>query len=179
MIIIMGMIRAEKSEDIQAIHSLNRQAFGQEDEALLVQRIRESPGFIPELSLAAVKNSRLVGHILFSRIHIQTPRRDVAALSLAPMAVLPEFQNQGIGSELVREGLKKCREMDHKIVVVIGHPRFYPRFGFLPARKKGLDLDFPVPDEGFMVCELAPGALEGVAGKVVYPPAFDEGDLNP
>lgn len=179
MIIIMGMIQAEQSEDIQAIHSVNRLAFGQADEALLVRRIRESSEFIPELSLVAVKNSRLVGHILFSRIHIQTPRGNVAALSLAPMAVLPEFQNQGIGSDLVREGLKKSRELGHKIVVVIGHPWFYPRFGFVPARKKGLDLDFPVPDEAFMVCERTPRALDGNAGKVVYPPAFDKRDLNP
>ena len=174
MIIIMVMIRAEKKEDVDAIHWVNRQAFGQEDEAVLVQRIRESSGFIPELSLVAVRDSKVVGHILFSRIHIDTPKGDVAILSLAPMAVLPEFQNSGIGSKLVREGLKKCREMGHTIVVVIGHPEYYPRFGFVPARKKGLDLRFPVPDEAFMVCELAPDALEGIKGMVNFPSEFAE-----
>jgi putative acetyltransferase len=168
----MVMIRAEKREDIDAIHSVNSLAFGQEDEAILVQRIRESSGFIPELSLVAVKDSQVVGHILFSRIHIDTPKGDVAVLSLAPIAVLPEFQNSGIGSKLVREGLKKCKEMGHTIVVIIGHPEYYPRFGFVPARKKGLDLHFPVPDEAFMVCELVPDALEGIKGMVEYPPEF-------
>lgn len=174
MIIIMVMIRAEKNEDIAAIHSVNCQAFGQEEEAILVQRIRESSGFIPELSLVAVKGSQVVGHILFSQIQIETSAENVTVLSLAPMAVLPEFQNSGIGSQLVREGLKKCREMGHTIVVVIGHPQYYPRFGFVPARKKGLDLPFAVPDEAFMVCELAPDALEGIKGMVKYPPEFAE-----
>jgi len=170
----MIIVRAERTEDIEAIHLVNRLAFGQKDEALLVQRIRESLGFIPDLSLVAIKDEKVVGHILFSRIHIETPQGDVRILSLAPMAVRPEFQNSGIGSDLVREGLKRCRELGHTIVVVIGHPKYYPRFGFVPARKKGLDLNFPVPDEAFMVCELDPDALEGITGKVIYPPEFDE-----
>jgi hypothetical protein len=87
------MIRAEQTDDIAAIQEVNRLAFGQEDEALLVQLIRESPGFIPGLSLVAIKDEKVVGHILFSRIHIETPHGDVEVLSLAPMAVLPEFQH--------------------------------------------------------------------------------------
>lgn len=170
----MVLIREERQEDIGDIHSANRLAFGQEDEADLVQRIRESQDFIPELSLVAVKNSQIVGHILFSRIHIESPQRDVEVLSLAPMAVLPEFQNQGIGSQLAREGLGRCRDLGHKIVVVIGHPRYYPRFGFVPARQTGLVAPFPVPDEAFMVLELVPGALAGIEGKVQYPPAFED-----
>jgi putative acetyltransferase len=120
-----------------------------------------------------VKDSQIVGHILFSQIHIATPKGDVAVLSLAPMGVLPEFQNSGIGSQLVRTGLEKCRELGHKIVVVIGHPEYYPRFGFIPARQKNLDTPFPVPDEAFMVCELAPDALDGIEGKVKFPPEFE------
>ena len=174
MTIIMVMIRAEKREDIDAIHLVNRLAFGLEDEAFLVRRIRESSGFIPELSLVAEKDSRVVGHILFSRIHIETSAGDVKALSLAPMAVLPVFQNSGIGSQLVRIGLERCRELGNTIVVVIGHPEYYPRFGFVPARKEGLDLQFPVPDEAFMVCKLAPDALEGIKGMVKYPPEFED-----
>ena len=172
--VIMITIRAERTEDFPAIHSVNLMAFGQEDEAFLVQRIRESSGFVPELSLVAAKDSRIVGHILFSRIHIETPTESVVVLSLAPMAVLPEFQNSGIGSQLVRQGLKKCRELGHTIVVVIGHPEYYPRFGFIPARKKGLDLHFPVADEAFMVCELEPDALEGITGMVKYPSEFSD-----
>jgi putative acetyltransferase len=170
--VVMIEVRTERKEDIEAIHMVNNLAFGQEDEAVLVQRIRESSGFMPELSLVAVKDSQVVGHILFSRIHMDTPKGDVVVLSLAPMAVLPEFQNSGIGSQLVKDGLKKCREMGHTIVVVIGHPEYYPRFGFIPARKKGLDLHFPVPDEAFMVCELVPDALEGIKGLVKFPPEF-------
>jgi putative acetyltransferase len=171
---VMILVRAEKREDIGAIRMVNRLAFGQEDEADLVQRIRKSSDFIPGLSLVAVKDSKVVGHILFSHIQIETVQRNVKALSLAPMAVLPEFQNSGIGSQLVRIGLEKCRDLEHKIVVVIGHPEYYPRFGFVPARKKGLDLHFPVPDEAFMVCELEPDALEGIEGKVKFPPEFED-----
>jgi len=174
MIIIIVMIRAEQTDDIAAIQEINRLAFAQEEEALLVQRIRESPGFIPDLSLVAIKDEKVAGHILFSRIHIETPQGDVEVLSLAPMAVRPEFQNSGIGSDLVREGLKRCRDLDHTIVVVIGHPEYYPRFGFVPARKKGLELNFPVPGEAFMVCELAPDALAGIKGTVKYPPEFED-----
>ena len=95
------------------------------------------------------------------------------ALALAPMAVHPEFQSQGIGSRLVREGLERCRNLGHRIVVVVGHPEFYPRFGFTPARAKGLEAPFPVPDEAFMVTELVPGALDGVSGMIVYPAPFE------
>lgn len=166
------MIRAEKEEDAEAIHEVNRLAFGQEDESLLIGRVRNSSRFIPELSLVAVKKKKVVGHILFSPVSIETKRGDIPALSLAPMAVLPAFQNQGIGTMLVREGLARCRRLGHNIVVVIGHPGYYPRFGFIPARPKGLEVDFPVPDEAFMVSELIPKALDGVKGTVKYPPEF-------
>ena len=172
--VIMISVREERAEDIEAIHLVNLLAFGQEDEARLVQKIRISPGFIPELSLVAVRNSQIVGHILFSRIHIETPQRDIEVLSLAPVAVLPEFQNQGIGSMLIGAGLEKAHQMGRKIVVVIGHPWYYPKFGFLPARQNGLEAPIPVPDEAFMVLELVPDALEGIAGRVKYPPEFDE-----
>ncbi|MDH4218068.1 MAG: N-acetyltransferase [Candidatus Aminicenantes bacterium] len=170
----MIIIRSEKNQDIEAIHEVNRLAFGQEDEGLLIQRIRSSSHFIPDLSLVAVKDGHLVGHILFSRIEIECQHGNKPVLSLAPMAVHPEFQNQGIGSKLVRDGLKRCKNLGHEIVIVIGHPAYYPRFGFAPAREKGLDAPFPVPDEAFMVLELVPDALERVKGMVKYPSAFDE-----
>ena len=170
----MIWIRGEQKEDITDIHSVNRLAFGQDNEAFLVQRIRDSSGFVPELSLVAIGNSQVVGHILFSRIHIEMPKEDVAALSLAPMAVLPEFQRSGIGSQLVSIGLERCRGLGHSIVVVIGHPQYYPRFGFVPAREMGLELNFSVPDEAFLVCELSPDALRGIKGTVRYPPEFED-----
>jgi putative acetyltransferase len=95
------------------------------------------------------------------------------ALALAPMAVHPEFQNQGIGSRLVMEGLERYRSLGHRIVVVLGHPKYYPRFGFTSARAKGLEAPFPVPDEAFMVAELVPGGLDTVSGMTVYPAPFE------
>ncbi len=170
----MIVIRAEKKDDADTIHEVNSLAFGQEDESLLIRRIRKSFRFIPDLSLVAVKDGKIVGHILFSPVSIETKKGQIPALSLAPMAVLPAFQNQGIGSELVLEGLARCRRLGHKIVVVIGHPDYYPRFGFISARPQGLEVGFPVPDEAFMVHELVPQALEEIQGTVKYPPEFDE-----
>jgi putative acetyltransferase len=169
----MIVIRPEGKEDFEAIHEVNRIAFGQEDEALLVRRIRDSSHFIPELSLVASKEGQVVGHILFSTIDIEGQHGNKPVMSLAPMAVHPDFQNQGIGSKLVREGLKKCRQLGYTIVIVIGHPNYYPRFGFVPARQKGLKIPFPVPNEAFMVLKLVPNALAGLKGTVKYPPEFD------
>lgn len=167
-------IRPEREEDFATIHELNLLAFRGEDEAKLIRRIRQSAGFIPELSLVAERDGRVVGHLLFSPIIIETKKGSVPALALAPMAVWPEFQNQGIGSELVRQGLQECKRKGHRIVVVVGHPAYYPRFGFSQARRKGLEAPFPVPDEAFMVLELIPGALRGVKGDVKYPRVFDD-----
>ncbi|MEI9477878.1 MAG: N-acetyltransferase [Deltaproteobacteria bacterium] len=110
--------------------------------------------------------------MLFSPIAIQMGHSNLPALALAPMAVRPEYQNQGIGSELVRHGLRQCRDLGHKVIVVVGHPEYYPRFGFSLARAKGLEAPFPVPDEAFLVLELVPDALEGIKGVVNYPPEF-------
>ena len=168
----MITIRPETAEDYAAIHEVNLLAFGQEVEPQLVDNLRRSPDFIPELSLVAVEAGRVVGHILFSPFVIETKDGAVPALTLAPLAVRPESQNQGIGSELARRGLEECRRLGHRIVVVVGHPNYYPRFGFSPARARGLEAPFPVPDEAFMVLELTPGALDGIAGMVRFPPAF-------
>ena len=171
---IMIEIRPETENDHSAVREVNMLAFGREDEAQIVETLRQSDDFIPELSLVAIYHGRVVGHILFSPILIETKKGDVSAMALATLAVRPEFQNQGIGSELVRQGLKECRLLGHRIVVVIGHPDYYPRFGFSPARVMGLEAPFQVPDEAFLVHELVPGALYEIGGMVRYPPAFDE-----
>jgi putative acetyltransferase len=170
----MITIQPEKEEYYTAIHELNVFAFGREDEAELVNKLRKSSDFVQELSLVAVKDKKVVGHILFSPVAIHTKKRILPALALAPMAVHPEFQNRGIGSELVRQGLERCRKLGYKVVIVVGHPTYYPRFGFISARAKGLETPFPVPDEAFMVIELTPGALNGISGMIIYPPAFEE-----
>ena len=164
------IVRPETAADLAAIHEINTLAFGRDSEARLVDAIRASNDFVPGLSLVAEQDGRVVGHILFSQIHIRSERTLIAALALAPMAVHPDLQNQGIGSRLVRDGLAACRRLGHRIVVVVGHPNYYPRFGFTSARALGLQS--PYPDPVFMAQELEPGALRAVSGTVEYPPSF-------
>lgn len=169
----MTIIRQETPSDIAAIHAVNKQAFdGREAESGLVNAIRKSENFIPELSLVADENGQIIGHILFSRIHIETENGPVSALALAPMAVLPEYQKQGIGAQLVRRGLDECTRLGHAIVIVLGHTRYYPRFGFSAALANSLECPFGDCGEAWMAQELIPDALQGVRGKVVYPLAF-------
>jgi putative acetyltransferase len=170
----MMIIRPEKIKDYKAIHEVNELAFGGKGEANLIVALRKSDSFIPELSLVAIQKGEVIGHILFSPIIIKSKERVISALALAPMAVHPKFQNKGVGAKLIYRGLEDCRRLGYKIVVVIGHPGYYPRFGFLPAREKGLDVAFPVPDEAFMVLELVPGALDVTQGEIIYPPEFQE-----
>ena len=127
----MITIQPEKEEYYTAIHELNVLAFGREDETRLVENLRKTSGFIPDFSLVALKEGRVIGHILFTSIAIQTKNDTLPALALAPMAIHPEFQNRGIGSELVRQGLERCRKLGYKVVIVVGHPTYYPRFGFI------------------------------------------------
>ncbi len=168
----MLRIRPESKDDIEKIAEINRKAFGSETEPDLITAIRESEYFIPELSLVAELDGEPVGHILFSVISIHEGERIWPALSLAPMAVLPSHQKRGVGAELVRRGLEECSRLGFDIVIVIGHPDYYSRFGFKPARSHGLEVAFDVPDAAFLVIELEKGALDDVRGMVQYPPAF-------
>lgn len=170
----MVNVRSEEPSDYQKIYEINKIAFGGEVEARLVNNLRKTKGFIPQLSLVAEKDGKVVGHILFSIIHINTGADNIPVLALAPMAVLPEYQKQGIGSLLIKEGLIKCKELGHKIVVLVGHPNYYPRFGFTPANERGLKLPFEAPEESFMVYEIIPNSLAGITGTIEYPPEFAE-----
>jgi putative acetyltransferase len=167
-------IRPEEQRDYDAIGEVNFLAFDGKSEARLVEKLRGSTDFIQKLSLVAVRYTKVVGHLLFSPIAIRAKTVAVSALALAPMAVHSEFQRQGIGPELLREGLNRCRILGHKVVVVVGHPSYYPRFGFTSAKTMGLEAPFAVPDEAFMALELIAGALDGISGMVTYPPAFEE-----
>jgi putative acetyltransferase len=167
----MMIIRDETPEDYAAVYRVNALAFGREGEAVLVERLRAAHAHI---SLVAVEGERVVGHIFFSPVSVESEGAAFEAVGLAPMAVLPEFQNQGVGSRLVRRGLEECERRGHEVVFVLGHPDYYPRFGFAPARAKGLSCEYPVPDEVFMVAELRPGALGGRTGLVRYRPEFAE-----
>jgi putative acetyltransferase len=163
-------IRPETAEDRQSIWHVNQQAFGGESEANLVDALRDG-GFV-EVSLVADINGEVVGHILFSHLPIITDAGTVEAISLAPMAVLPEHQRQGVGSKLVVAGLDACRDRGHRIVVVLGHHDFYPRFGFSADLACRLKNPFG-EGEAWMAMELQPGALEGIEGRVEYPAPFN------
>lgn len=166
----MIVVRKESPQDYKAVRRVNELAFEQPDEADLVDALRDVAQ--PQLSLVAVADGQVVGHIFFSPVVIESGDSELTAVALAPMGVLPDYQRRGIGSELVKQGLIECRQLGITVVVVIGHPNYYPRFGFSPARAHGLQCEYEVPDEAFMIIELTPGALRGEGGLVKFPPEF-------
>ena len=168
----MIQIRPEQPDDIAAIRQVNERAFDGLTEADLVDLLRQR-GKVT-LSLVAVDEAQVVGHILFSPVVIEATGQSVAAVGLAPMAVLPEWQNRGIGSRLVRAGLDECRRLGQRAAVVLGHANYYPRFGFAPASRFHIRSEYDVPDEVFMAMELEPGALAACAGAAKYQPEFND-----
>lgn len=165
----MLLTRLETAADIAAIREVNTEAFRGTLEAELVDALRHDGKVIA--SLVAEDRGAVIGHILFSRLSIETATKTIPAAGLAPMAVTPEHQRRGVGSVLVRAGLDRCRTLGEQIVLVVGHPDYYPRFGFSHALTR--DLRSPYDSEAFMALELHPGALHGVSGDVRYPPAFE------
>lgn len=165
----MMEIRREAEKDFSDVFQVVSAAFGNESEAKLIERLRNAEPFI---SLVAAREGEIVGHIGFSALTLDDEPTDF--LGLAPMAVAPEFQNQGIGSNLVREGLKLCADAGFTAVFVLGHPEYYPRFGFKTAKLSGFSCEYPAPDEAFMVLELEKGALAGRKGLIKYRPEFAE-----
>ena len=165
-------IRAEQSSDAAAIRRVILEAFNGPTEADLVDRLRANGKF--ELSFVTEMDRQVVGHILFTRVHIEMADPGPRTLGLAPLAVLNEFQRKGVGSALMRGSLERCREMGHDAIVVVGHPEYYPKFGFLPASRYGLRCEYEVPEEVFMALELRAGSLHGISGLVRYQPEFRE-----
>jgi len=168
----MIVIRPEMTADIPAIRLVNERSFEQRTEADLVDTLRQAGAIT--LSLVAVKDERVIGHILFSPVTIESAGSNFRAVGLGPMAVLPNHQRKGVGSQLVRAGLDNCREAGHEIVIVLGHADYYPRFGFRPSKPLGIQWEHDVPEEVFMICELRNGALAGRQGTVKYHPAFND-----
>lgn len=166
----MLIIRPETPEDITAVYHINSLAFGKTAEAELVNALRWEKAVV--LSLVAMLDGQPVGHALFSPVTVETEQLIWQAVALGPVAVLPSYQQQGIGTTLIRVGLEQCHSMGHPIVFVLGHPAYYPRFGFTPTRSFGIRCEFKVPDELFMVAELEPGAINGRIGTVHYNSAF-------
>lgn len=169
------IIRPELPSDIPAIREVHRAAFGWYAEARLVDDLRQG-GFV-QLSMVAEIDGEVIGHILFSPLQILAKAGPVPALALAPLAVLPDQQGLGVGSELIRRGLEACRDLGNKIVIVLGEPGFYGRFGFSATLAR--DLQSIYSGDALMAVELTPGALNGVEGSVEYPEPFARVDGDP
>jgi len=160
-------VRREHAADVDGIRAAHEAAFRRPDEAALVEALRRERAILG--SFVCVDGG-IVGHILFSRTMIETPREAVMSVALAPLAVLPAYQRRGVGSRLVRTGLEWLRSRGERSVLVLGDPRFYSRFGFSSDRAKALKT--PFPPEAFMALELMPDALECISGPVQYASAF-------
>ena len=162
-------IRTEADADKAAVFEVNAAAFPTEAEAKLVDTLRASAD--PCISLVAVEGQKVVGHILFTPVTLES-HGDLKLMGLAPMAVSPTYQRRGIGTKLVNAGLERCREMGIGAVVVLGHAEYYPRFGFRPASQWGIRSEYDVPDDVFMLLELSSGYLKGYHGTIRYTAAF-------
>ena len=162
-------IRPENGDDKAAVFVVNTAAFPTDAEARLVDALRESA--MPYVSLVVVQGDELLGHIMFTPVTL-APVDDLNIMGLAPMAVLPERQNGGIGTALVEAGLHRCRALGVGAVAVLGHPDYYPRFGFTPSANWRIKSEYDVPEEAFMIMELSPGHLERRHGTISYHPAF-------
>ncbi len=167
-------IRQENKKDFNAVSEVNKLAFGQNNEANLVGLLRQSSAFIPELSLVATFDNKVVGHILFTKIKIvNDDKSETESLALAPMAVRPEFQRKGIGGQLIKRGLDIAKELQHKSVIVLGHEHYYTKFGFVPADKWNIKSPYNVPTNVFMALELVTDGLKNISGLVKYPKEFE------
>ncbi|WNI38578.1 N-acetyltransferase [Chryseobacterium sp. SG20098] len=142
-------------------------------EQFLVEKLRESKAFIPELSLVAEdEKGTIAGHILFTKIKIVNEEKSFASLALAPVSVKPEFQNQGIGAKLILEGHRIAEELGYESVILIGHEKYYPRFGYKKTSNFGISFPFDIPEENGMAVELVKDGLKDRKGVVKYPHEF-------
>ncbi|MGV3761595.1 GNAT family N-acetyltransferase [Parapedobacter sp.] len=171
-------IRKEEASDCEAVFHVIEKAFEHEiytdhQEQFLVERLRKSTAFVPELALVAELDGEVVGYILLTKIQIVNEHASATSLAMAPVAVLPAHQGKGIGGQLIRYAHEKATELGFGAVVVLGHENYYPRFGYRLAGSYGIKLPFDVPAENCMAIELVEGALSNVNGMVEYPPEFN------
>jgi len=171
------LIGQEKETDYKAVFNLIKSAFktlneSDHREQFLVERLRKSNAFIPELSLVAEKNRKIIGYILLTEIKIKNKKNESTSLALAPVSVLPEYQNKGVGGRLIEYAHKIAKGMKYNSIVLLGHANYYPRFGYQQADKFGIELPFDVPKENCMVIELVENGLKHVNGTVEYPKEF-------
>jgi len=180
-------IKRFKKRDFEEIEMLLKVAFDRDSVANIVKELLDTADFIPELTRVARISGQIIGVIVYSHAQIIKGKKIVYShaqiikgkkihqtISMAPMAVLPAYQNLGIGGELIRNSFAKARELNYQSVIVMGHEEYYPRFGFKQASEFGIIPPFDVPDENFMALELFPDTLSGISGKVKYHPLFDD-----
>lgn len=166
-------IRQEQKSDHRKVYEINKLVFNQENESMLIEKIRVGDSYVPELSLVAELDGEIIGHILFSKIKI-LGEAEYESLALGPMAVVPKHQKKGIGGKLLTTGLEIAKELGFESVIVVGHKDYYPRFGFEKASKWNIKCPFEVPDEAFMAIELVENSLKNKDGTVQYPKEFME-----
>ena len=164
-------IREETPEDVIAIRQVNEEAFRQPQEARLIDLLRAHGTVL--LSLVAAVDDRVVGHILYSPVRLGSGAREVQGAGLGPIAMLPEFQRKGLGSKLIGEGTRRLRESGCPFIVVLGHPEYYPRFGFVAASRHGVRCQWKVRDEAFMLLPLDASRLSAMSGLARYCDEFD------
>ncbi len=167
-------IKRVKKSDFEEVNMLLQVAFNGESVAQILDELKETAEFIPELTRVARINDQIIGIIVYSHAQIIKGKKIFDTISMAPMAVLPAYQNLGIGGELIRNSFAKARSLNYQSVIVMGHEDYYPRFGFKRASEFGIVCPFDVPDENFMAIELFPDTLSGISGKVKYPPLFHD-----
>ena len=172
-------IRQEQEKDYKAVSELIELAFRNMEESdhrehYLVDRLRESDAFVPELSLVAEADGEIIGHILMTKVEIVSDDKTVTSLGLAPVSVLPKYQGKGIGGALIRAAHERAAELGYGSAVLLGHKDYYPRFGYKKAIDFGIGFPFDVPAEYCMATELLPGGLKEVHGMVKYSKPFME-----
>ena len=167
------IVRAEVPEDVRAIDVVNLSAFQGEAEARLVSAIRGSADFIPDLSLVAELNGRIVGHLLLSKVKLQLGAGSKVVLALGPMSVVPSQSHRGIGSALIQAAIDRAKDLRYAAIIVAGQPDYYERFAFLPAATWGLSSNLRLPADALTAMELVPAGLKG-GGQVIYPAPFAE-----
>ncbi|OSY89508.1 GCN5 family acetyltransferase [Tenacibaculum holothuriorum] len=173
------LIRQENKTDYTSVFNLIEQAFktvpfSDHKEHFLVERLRKSTSYIPELSLVATYNETVIGHILLTKIKIINEKTEFNSLALAPVSVLPEYHKKGIGSLLIKKAHEIAKELRHQSIILIGHEDYYPKFGYKQLHTFNIKLPFDVPKENAMAIELVNDSLKNISGTVVYPKEFTE-----
>lgn len=172
-------IRQEQAKDYSTVFQVNKDAFAtmeysNQTEHFLVEKLRKTTAYIPELALVAELDGKIVGYIILTKIKIDNGEQLFDALTLGPVAVIPKLHKQGIGSQLIKEVHKRAKALGHKVIVLLGHKDYYPRFGYEMISKYGIQLPFKSAPENCMVLGLTADALDGVSGMVIYSKPFLE-----